>query len=54
MNNLNEHEYQYAQRDDEKMRYDKKMRVNVEYDWYSLVEKSSLSSLLSFFVVVLF
>ena len=30
------------------------MRVNVEYDWYSLVEKSSLSSLLSFFVVVLF
>ena len=30
------------------------MRVNVEYDWYSLVGKSSPSSLLSFFVVVLF
>ena len=30
------------------------MRVNVEYDWYSLVEKSYLSSLLYIFVVVLF
>ena len=30
------------------------MRVNVEYDWYSLVEESSPLSLLSFFVVVLF